>query len=139
MKKIIFIIAAICLIRYSVWAADAPMAVTNTVKVAGIEVAHDQILITPKTGYVHMIWDVFPKHAAIQTAGKKFNFEAAALDLVKGPGLASNPEAKVFKVDIMELSEKDSYGNPQWDKVQFLSRFQLTLKDKHWLIQKREN
>ena len=138
MKNLLLIIA-LCLMNPSVWAAEAPVAVTNTVKVAGIEVAHDQILITPKPGYVHMIWDAFPNHAAIQNAGKAFNFEAAALDLAKGPGLAASPGAKVFKVDIMELSEKDSYGNPQWDKVSFLGRFLLTLEDKKWLIKKEEN
>ena len=111
--------------------------VTGTAMIAGIEVAKNQYLVTPKPGYVHLLWNAFPYQAAIKGAGKAFSFEAAATDLAKGPGLEASPKAKVFRVDLVEFPEKDNYGAPRWDKIQFLGKFEVTLKGKKWSIKKR--
>jgi hypothetical protein len=132
--KNILLVMAICLISSAAWAMEAPVAVTNTARIAGIEVANDQILITLKTGYVHLLWDAFPSQEAIRAKGKAFNLENAVRDLVFGPGLASQPEAMVFKVDVVEYFEKDSYGTKRWDKVRSLGRFEVALKCNKWLV-----
>lgn len=108
--------------------------VSGTVKVGGLEVGRDQILVTPKKGYVHIIWDAYPSQAAIKAAGAAFKLETAAKDLATGLGVSADPKAKFVKVDIAEFPVRDDYGAPRWDKLAFLGRYEVKLKGKKWSV-----
>jgi hypothetical protein len=130
---------ALCLAGTSLKGAEIGVAgqVTGTVKIAGLEVALNQIMVTPKEGYTHVLWNSFPYRNGIRDAGKAFALELAASDLAQGPGLEASPKSKKFKVDIVDFFEKDTYDAPRWDKVKFLGRFEVSLKNKKWVVTKR--
>lgn len=111
--------------------------VTGTVRVAGLDVPLDQILVTPKPDYVHIIWDSYAEHDAIKQAGKAFRMTAAALALARTLGRTAEPKATLFKVDVAEFPVRDDYGAPRWDKVVFLGRYVVSWKGGHWVVTKR--
>ena len=49
------------------WAAgDQAAPSTVTAQVMGLQVALDDILITPKQGYAHLLWDSYPSRASLR-------------------------------------------------------------------------
>jgi hypothetical protein len=137
--KIWILAFVFCLCGSQVWGGDAQLGgdVTGTAQIAGLTVPLDQILATPKTGYVYIVWDSLAERAAIKRAGKAFSLAAAALDLAKTVGVLAGPAAGLFKVDVAEFPERDDYGAPRWDKMGFLSRFVVTRPHGHWVVNKR--
>src|SRR5665213_942423 len=111
--------------------------VTGTVKVAGLDVPRNQIVVSPKAAYVHIIWDAFAERAAIKQAGKAFSLTAAALDLVKTEGLTASPRTVLFKVDVAEFPVRDDYGAPRLDKIEFLGRYVISRSGDKWVVKKR--
>jgi hypothetical protein len=111
-------------------------SISGTTKISTLDVPLCQILVTQKPNYVHILWDAFPERAAIQAAGKSFSLKKAVLDLVLGPGLAAVPSSKTMKIDVTEFPERDDYGAPRWDKIQFLGRFEAKLVSGKWSIRK---
>jgi hypothetical protein len=110
---------------------------TGTVKIAGVEVPRDQVLVTPKADHVHILWDAFAERGAIKQAGKVFSLDAAALALAKTMGHAAAPKATLFKVDVAEFPVRDDYGAPRWDDIRFLGHFVVTRVGKRWVVKKR--
>jgi hypothetical protein len=137
--KIRILALLLCLAGSALRADEMPLGgdVTGTAQVAGLTVPLDEILITPKPDYVHIIWDSFADRAAIKDAGKSFSLNAAALALARGLGLAAGPKATLFKVDVAEFPVRDDYGAPRWDKVEFLGRYVVTRKGEKWMVKKR--
>lgn len=114
--------------------SDVGGAVTGTARVAGLDVPLDQVLVTPKPDHAHIIWDAFAERDAIRRAGKSFSLARAALDLAKGPGRAAAPKTSVFKVDIAEFPERDDYGAPRWDRMDFLGRYEVVRARGKWSV-----
>jgi hypothetical protein len=137
--KIWFLALVLCLGGSALRADDVQLggAVTGTVQVSGLTVPLNEILVTPKADYVHIIWDSFADRAAIKEAGKAFSLNAVAVALARTLGRAAEPKATLFKVDVAEFPVRDNYGVPRWDKVEFLGRFVVSRKGDKWVVKKR--
>ena len=137
--KRVWLVLALCLAGSAARAGGVEVGgdLSGTVQVGGLAVERSRILVTPKPGYVHLIWDAYADRAAIQAAGRAFHLQAAAVDLARTLGLQADPQATAFKVDVAEFPERDDYGAPRWDKLKFLGRFEIALKGKKWVAKKR--
>jgi hypothetical protein len=96
---------------------------TGTVQAGPLELSLDNVTFTQKKGYVHILFDVFPYAARIQALGLKSISPVAAALLTQECPRRFPAETK-FKLDVIELSQRDDYGNPEWGKVIVKERYQ---------------
>jgi len=137
--KIWLLVLVLCVSGSTLRSEDMQVGgdLSGTVKVVGLYIPRNQILVTRKPDHVHILWDAFAERAAIKKAGKAFTLEAAALALVKTMGLAAAPNATLFKVDVAEFPVRDDYGAPRWDDISFLGYYTVTRSGKKWLVKRR--
>jgi hypothetical protein len=109
-------------------AADSPLDVTPTVKAGNLTVKLSDVLLTPKPGYVHMLFDAYPYRDDIPKDGMDQVLKTIAKDLVKDPLLVKFPKTTKVKADMVQFSQRDDYGAPRWDSVTKLAHYEISLK-----------
>lgn len=99
------------------------------VSAGALRVSLDDAIFTQKKGYVHLLIDVFPNRAQVKSAHLA-NLSSTAEALVKSEGMKRFPKEKHFKVDVVEILERDEYGAPRWDQVKLLESYTAEVKGK---------
>lgn len=132
MKRTIIMALAMGLLAAQALAAPRPL--TPTVKVEGLDLRLDDVIITPKAGYAHLLWDLFPYHDAVAAAAKAKSQPEADFRALVVKGLAQAlvpakaPKVKLVKADVVEFTERDEYGAPRWSSVKKVQKLQVTLE-----------
>jgi hypothetical protein len=114
-------------------AEGAPAGRTPTVQVLGLEIRAADVVVSPKPGYAHLLWDVFPAREAVRAAAKARAQDepvfrrAVALALAQALVPKAAPGRATVKVDVVEFPERDEYGEPRWSSVKKLQKFDLRL------------
>ncbi len=90
--------------------------VTGTVKAGPLELSLDNVVFTQKTGYVHILFDAYPYADKIKSAGLKSLAPVVDVLLMK-EAPKRFPKEKHFKLFVIELSQRDDYGAPRWEKM----------------------
>ena len=98
-----------------------PTGLTLSVQAGDKAISADDISFTQKTGYVYLMFNAAPYPGALAKAHAALPKIVQAL--VEKEGLKSFPGAKLFKVDVADVSARDDYGLPAWDKVKLIERF----------------
>lgn len=104
---------------------------TPTVKAAGLMVRVDDLILSDKKAYAHMLWDAYPLRDTITAMAKARGMEPAAFrrlavkDLVAGPLKAKAPKAPKVKVDVVEFDQRDEYGMPQMASIKKLDHIEM--------------
>ena len=98
-----------------------PEGVTLSVKLGSKQVNSNDLAFTQKTGYVHVMFNATPYLAEIP--GGKNGLKAVVTEMVKKEGLPKFPDEKLFKIDVADISVRDDYGLPVWDKVKLIERY----------------
>lgn len=121
MKSILFLLAfAFLMVPGSSRAEDKPAPVTVTA--GALQVCLDDAIFTQKKGYVHLMFDAFPYAAQIKAAHLT-SLSSVAQALVEGEGLKKFTAEKHYKIDVVEVLERDEYGLPRWDQVKLKEGF----------------
>lgn len=126
MSKILLVLSLGLLLGSGAW-GDAPRSITGTVKTGNLAIQLKDVLVTPKQGYVQLLWDAYPCREAIKRFAVDITVTAEAL--VAKVGLKMAPRAKKFKVVIVEFAERDGYDAPRWDKVKRLGGFMAEIRN----------
>jgi hypothetical protein len=111
-----------------------PTGLTLSVKAGDKAISSDDISFTQKSGYVHLMFNAQPYPAAI--AKGRAQLPAIVKALVEKEGLKAFPGAKLFKVDIADISARDDYGLPAWDKIKLLERMTVKVGKKGLQVQR---
>lgn len=109
-------------------AAAGAHRLSPTVQAQGLTVSAQDLLLTPKAAYTHVLWDVFPARTRLDAAAEGRDREGFYRDFVQA--LARGPyQARLggrrLRVDVVEIPLRDEYGAPQWSSVKKLARFEL--------------
>ena len=110
-----------------------PSGMTLTVKAGEKAISADDIAFTQKLGYVHLMFNATPYPYVM--GHSKTNLEKTVSALIKSEGLKQFPEAKVFKVDVADISARDDYGLPAWSKIKLIERLIVTVNKKSLKVQ----
>jgi len=105
-------------------AAAAPAAVPEK---WSAEYIKKYIIVTPKTGYSHVLIDVATKREAFEGAGKHTAIALQALQLAQSTVLA-NAASDVVKLDVVIFQNRDNYGSPLWDSMKRLGHLEFSAK-----------
>jgi hypothetical protein len=100
---------------------SGPQGVTLSVKLGAQQVNSNDLTFTQRPGYVHVMFNATPYLADIP--GGKDGLKPVVTELVKKEGLPNFPKEKLFKVDVADISARDDYGLPIWEKVKLIERF----------------
>jgi hypothetical protein len=90
-------------------------------KAQGVTVKAEDVMVTPKQGYVHVLIDLFPYHDRLKSMDDK-GWQALALSAARDCAALKHPGNKV-KVDVVEFKERDTYGAPVWSSVKVLGKY----------------
>lgn len=74
-------------------------------------------IVKDKTDYVHFFWNSQDVKVNFDTPDKKKRLAQAALQLVSRL-YPEGAKADLIKLDIVNVLERDSYGEPKWDTLQ---------------------
>jgi hypothetical protein len=127
MQKLLFLIMAGF---FPILANAAPSQyepLTGTVQAGPRELSLDNISFTPAKDGVHILFDVYPYAAKIKALGLK-SIKPVVDELLKVEAPKRFPSEKIFKLTVIELSQRDDYGVPRWDKMRIKERFEGKLK-----------
>lgn len=83
--------------------------------------------ITDKKTYLHVLWDANAVRAQFEGAAKRAMIAEAGrqiASLLYPPGAASDR----LRVDIVFVTKRDEYGNPQWDSLQRVAHLEFSRK-----------
>lgn len=108
----------------------SPTGVTLSVKAGDKGISADDLALTQKTGYVHILFNASPYPAADPAA-----LPGILLALVKEAALPKFPKAAWFKIDVADVSARDDYGLPVWEKIKVLGRYSVKVGKKGLQIQ----
>jgi hypothetical protein len=116
--------------------AAAPL-LTGTVEAGSLSIKAADVSLTLRPTYVHMLFDAFPYRDDLQVDSHKPKpLEPVVEALVQGFVLARLPGTKLVKVDVVEFTDRDSYGAPNWDVVKRLGRFEVKIRKHRISIKK---
>jgi len=111
-------------------AARAAPPGRETVRVQGIGVRADDLIMTLKGTTLYLLWDAFPYNADLPNPLSVGALGRMAEDLVSGFALKKHPKVRRFRVTILEFTDRDSYGAPRYDLTKTLGRFEISLDAK---------
>lgn len=100
---------------------SGPESVSLSVKVGERAVRSDDFLLDQKNGYVHVLFNATPYLDSLPKG--KDALAALVTQLLKSEALPQFPDAKLFKIDVADISARDDYGLPLWEKVRLIQRF----------------
>jgi hypothetical protein len=125
--KKMFLLALLTLPLASALRADLsqPTGQTLTAKAGSKAISADDIAFTQKDTYVHLLVNASPYPAMTEKSCAQL--PAILKSLIRSKGLADFPGAKFFKIDVADISARDDYGLPAWDKVKLIKRFSATV------------
>jgi hypothetical protein len=109
---------------------SAATTVTAEVIQAGpLNVSLADVISTQKKGYVHVLIDVWPNAAKI-AEGKLSSLSSTVEAILSRSMVKKFPKAKDFKIDVVELPERDEYGAPRWELIRLKERYTATVMKK---------
>lgn len=107
--------------------------VTPTVQVAGITISASCYIFTPGKGYVHLLLDTFALRGQLGDAAKR---KALALGLLNEKLDPKFSAIKKAKVDVVEFTERDSYGAPDWGSLVKLEHYEgIRVRMRGWRLE----
>ena len=101
---------------------------TGTVQAGPLTLSLDNVIFTQKQGYAHVLWDAYPSAKKIQDLGLA-NLSPVAAALLNRAGVLF-PREKEFKLDVVELPQRDDYGAPRWDQIVLKEKYKGHRKGK---------
>jgi hypothetical protein len=104
-------------------------ASTVTVQAGPIAVKTGDFFFKKRKDDIFILWDAFPYQNALAPFGPDA-LSLTAQGLVGGPGLARYPTATRFRVTVVEVKDRDSYGLPRWDTIKILLNLFYTVDKK---------
>jgi hypothetical protein len=110
-----------------------PDGLTVSAKAGDKFISTDDFAFTQKDGYVHLLLNASPYPAM---TAKNADLVLVVKGLIKVKGLVDFPGSKLFKVDVADISARDDYGLPNWEKVKLLQRLTVTVGKKGLSVQK---
>lgn len=110
-----------------------PSGIDLGVKAGAKAVSSDDIAFTPKSGYIHMIFNAAPYPAV--TGKNRAALSRVVLRLIETEGHRAYPDSNLFKVDVADVSVRDDYGLPAWDKIKLIQRFVVKATKKGFQIE----
>jgi hypothetical protein len=133
LQKIMNVCLAVSLVAGLAWVRTAQaQAALPEGKKAGVkyattlfEVLGDNLMMKQKKGYVYVLFDAFPYRDRLSGVDLSRLAEVLLNEIV----LKSYAKAEKIKLDVVEYSEKDSYGVPRFDTVKILGKFEAVLKN----------
>jgi hypothetical protein len=96
-------------------ACDGPPKIAFTF--AGIAFAERDLIVTKKETYVHILLDLFPYQSRLKDGAKAY---APLAEALVTEVRQRQPEAKKFKVDLVEFKDRDEYDAPVWSSVKIV-------------------
>lgn len=78
------------------------------------------VIVSPKSGYVHVLWNVASKHAAVDGPKGRTLIPGLVARLVTEWVTKDAPSE--VRVDVVVVLERDSYGRPRWDGLRKVAR-----------------
>ncbi len=102
---------------------------TSSAKLGPLTLKHCDVSFAKTPKYVTVMWDSMPYQTQL-----KFLSSTAIADIAQALaldwGAQRYPVAKVFRVVMVEVKERDSYGLPRWDQLKVLQRFEFKKSSK---------
>jgi hypothetical protein len=132
--KKLFLLALLALAPNLPAYLSGPEGVTLSVKLGDKQVNSNDLVFTQKEGYVHVMFNATPYLADIP--GGKEGLKPVVTDMIKKEGLPHFPTEKLFKIDVADISARDDYGLPIWEKVKLLARFTAKTAKKGLVVEK---
>jgi hypothetical protein len=111
-----------------------PEGVTLSVKAGGKQVNSNDLVVSQKEGYVYVMFNATPYLDGIP--GGKAGLKALVTEMVKKEGLTRYPKEKLFKIDVADISARDDYGMPAWDKIKLIERYTAKAGKKGLMVEK---
>ena len=104
-------------------------ACTVTAQAGPIRVKVCDLYFEKQADGVFLMWDATSYQDLLAPYGPD-SLSKSAQALVEGPGRADYPKAKRFKVAVIKVTDRDTYGMPRWDTIKFLLRLSYALDKK---------
>ena len=125
-----FFLSLLCLLPLMVRGANA---LTQTVQVAGVSILQDDFVLTAGKGYVHILLDTYRSRSVLDSAEKR---RALALGILNEQLGARFAKMKKAKIDVVQFTERNNYGAPDWSSLIKQERYEGS-KDKKgaWSLQ----
>ena len=104
----------------------ADVTATASVQAGPLTLNLKDVIFTQKKGYVHVLLDAWPYAAQISAQGLS-SLSSVAEALLSTEGMKRFPKEKNFKLDVVELSQRDDYGAPRWELVKLKERYKASV------------